>query len=82
MLTNKDPCEEAVSIVTAILRFIDVGYSEQVQLRASATASRIHGEQDGPGDNAADEHQDRDQLQEAKEQIRVHRVVLEDVGVG
>ncbi len=82
MLTNKDPCEEAVSIVTTILRFIDVGDSEHVQLRTSATASRIDGEQDGPGDNTADEHQGRDQLQEAQQQICVHRVVLEDVGVG
>ena len=56
MLTNKDPCEEAVSIVTTILRFIDIGKGEHIQLRTSTTTSRIDREQDGPGDNAADEH--------------------------
>lgn len=57
MLTNKDPCDEAVSIVTTILRFIDIGNGEQIQLRTSTTTSRIDREEDGPGDNTADEHQ-------------------------
>lgn len=81
-LTDEDPREEAVSVVTAILSITDVGNTEHVQLLTATAASRIDGEEDRPGDDAANKHQDRDQLEEAQQQIRVHRVVLQDVGVG
>lgn len=80
--TDKDPCQEAVRVITGSLILGNVGDAQNVQLLLSASASGIDREQDGPGDTAADEQDHGGQLEEAQQQIGIHRVVLQHVSVG
>lgn len=67
--------------VTPIRIRRDVGETEDIQLLLTTTTGSIDGEQDGPGDTAADEHDGRRQLEESQQEVRIHRVMLENVGI-
>lgn len=69
-------------VVSGKVTIPDVRQGEDVQLRFDASAGRIDGEQDGPGHQAADEADDGYQLEVAEQEVRVHRVVLQDVRIG
>lgn len=68
--------------ISILLGSRDIADAKEVELGLSITASGIDGEQDRPGDAAADEADDSDDLKEAQEQVAVERVMVQDVGVG
>lgn len=60
----------------------DVGNIQHVKLLVSGPASRIHRPKNGEGNAAANEANHGDQLQETEQEICIHRVVLQYVGIG
>ena len=73
-----------MSIVAVLVPFdgdIDVAEAENVQLNASGATSSIDGEQDGHGDETANEADGDRNLQVSKEEKTIERLVIEDVAV-
>lgn len=57
----------------------NIAHGEQVELLLACAAGGIDGEQYGPGDEAAEEADNDEQLEEADEQVAVNGLVVEDV---
>lgn len=69
-------------IVTILLVLANVREGQQIKLGLAPIAGGIDGEQDGPGDAAADEADDGEHLQEAQVEKAIERLVIEHQVVG
>jgi hypothetical protein len=58
--------------------WVDVGHGQEIELRLSAMASCIDGEQDRPGDEAANKGQNDHHLEEAHKQEAVDGLVVKN----
>jgi len=60
----------------------DIGESEPVELLLTARSSRVDGKKNWPGDEAPHGAHNDNNLEEAKVEVTVQRVMAKDVGVG
>jgi hypothetical protein len=75
-----DPGDDGMSVVS--LRIDNIAHTQDVELLLAAVAGGIDGEEYRPGDAASNEAHDNQNLEHAKPEVTVKRVVTEDVGVG
>lgn len=80
-LTHEEPQNESVSKVTTIL-MRDVGEAQHIKLLLARTTRRIDRPQDREGHAAANKADNGDQLEETKQQISVHGMMLQYMLVG
>ena len=66
-------------VVTVGAVCVDVGHGQKVELLLTTAAGGIDGEQDRPGNEAADKGQNDHHLEEADKEVAVNRLVVEDV---
>lgn len=74
---QEDDRNQSVGIVA--IHVGDVAHGEQVELLLAGAAGSIDGEEDGPGDEAAKEADDDEQLEEADKQVAVNGLVVQNV---
>lgn len=80
---KEGPGGEGVGVVAVSLRVaVDVAIGQDVELLAAVAARGVDGEQDGPGDAAADEAEGAGDAHEAEVEVGVERLVLESVDIG
>jgi hypothetical protein len=60
---------------------LNIGQGQNVQLLLTPTACGVDREEYRPGNAAANQTRDDCMLEEAKEEIRVEALVLQDVGI-
>jgi len=68
-----------VSIVTVLID--DIAKGQEIELLLPVTSSSIDGEKDGPGNAASDEADSDGDLEIAKEEEAIERMVIEDVAI-
>lgn len=56
--------------------------AQNIQLLLGSTAGGIDRKEHWPGNQATDEADDRDNLEIAEQEVRIHRVMLQDIGIG
>jgi hypothetical protein len=81
LLTKVDPGTSSMR-KEAVVVVLDVGHRDDVQLLLATAASRVDGEQDRPGDEAADQARNDRHAQKAEEEVAIKRVVGQDIGIG
>ncbi|KFZ14047.1 hypothetical protein V502_06294 [Pseudogymnoascus sp. VKM F-4520 (FW-2644)] len=81
---EEDPSDEDVGVhaVLAIGVLVQVAKGQQVKTLGAIAARRVDGEQDGPGDEAAEEADGDEDAHVAQEQVGVERLGLEHIGIG
>ena len=79
-LTDKNPGHKVVCQIPSWI-WDNVGYGDLLELLASAVGSGIHGPENGPGHAATDEADAGNELQKANQQVGVHGVMLQHIGI-
>src|SRR4051794_38829115 len=78
-LTQEHARYERMRIVADLLRVSDIAHRQDIQLLVATASGGIDWEQDGPGDQAAQEADDDNELEVAEEQVAVDGLVVQDV---
>ena len=60
-----------MGIISVLARLADIGERQEIQLRVTTTARRVHGEKNRPGETSSDEADQSEHLQESQVQIAI-----------
>ena len=78
-LTEKDPCNKDMCVVSILAALPDVGEREEIQLSLPTSACCVHRKQDGEGATASHEANDHEHLEKPEIEISIQRLVIEDI---
>ena len=70
-----------MSEVSRIVLGCKVGNVENIELLIAEMRSRVDGKQNWPCDEAANQRNQRRELQESQQKVGIHRVVFQDISV-
>ena len=70
-----------MSIVSRIVAGQHIGIGEKIKLNSVTAACGVDWKEDWPCDETADQANDRCNLEEAEQQVAIHRLMVQDVGV-